>query len=349
MRTVLVPAPRSAPKAGPALPSRLPLGELLDAPGTTSLVVSASRDVNAKVVVLVLPPGAQQPSLAVKVATTDIAAQAVEREGRLLCDLARHRLPTVGATLPRFVRVVDADGRPGVACTALPGVPMSTGYHSFRHLSRPSRVRRDFALVADWLAGFQRDTESTSSTVSSLELNLAVIAQRWSDSRPDALRSLLDPTLGRMRGCPLPRTAVHGDLWFGNLLVSDGALTGVVDWEHGSLQGDPLRDIARFALSYSLYLDRHTAPGHHVRGHRPLLCGSWGAGIAYAIDGQGWYPDVVARFVSSALARLSASTVSVRDVLLAGLADVAATADHPDFAEQHLDLLLRLAERTPRS
>jgi hypothetical protein len=31
-----------------------------------------------------------------------------------------------------------------------------------------------------------------------------------------------------------------------------------------------------------------------------------------------------------------------RDALLAGLAEVAATADHPDFAARHRDLVLQL-------
>jgi hypothetical protein len=50
----------------------------------------------------------------------------------------------------------------------------------------------------------------------------------------------------------------------------------------------------------------------------------------------------VRAFVTTALARLGAPGTLWRDVLLAGLAEVAVTADHPDFAARHRDLLLRL-------
>jgi hypothetical protein len=50
----------------------------------------------------------------------------------------------------------------------------------------------------------------------------------------------------------------------------------------------------------------------------------------------------VSEFVTAALHRLGAPAVLWRDVLLAGIADVAATADHPDFAARHRDLLLRM-------
>lgn len=342
------PAPLRGPQ--PVRATRMPLADLVSAPGTRTVVISASRDINAKVVVLVLPPGADQPALAVKAPTTDVAARAVEREGRLLCDLARLRLRTVGRTLPRFVRVLDAGGRPAVACTALPGVPMSTTYHSWRHTARPARVQRDFAVVGSWLAGFQSDTADRPGPIALLGADLAAIEARWpGDLRVDELRSRLADSRRRLADISLPRSAVHGDLWCGNLLVHDGALTGVVDWEHGALTGEPLRDVARFALSYSLYLDRHTVSGRRVAGHRRLVAGRWGAGIGYAIDGTGWYPTLVREFVGSALDRLGAPRRITRDVLLGGLAEVAATADHPDFAEHHLELLLTLARsgRTP--
>ena len=57
---------------------------------------------------------------------------------------------------------------------------------------------------------------------------------------------------------------------------------------------------------------------------------------------RGWFGAFVRGFVGSALARLGAGPELCRDVLLAGLAEVAATADHPDFAARHRDLLLRL-------
>ena len=45
----------------------------------------------------------------------------------------------------------------------------------------------------------------------------------------------------RLHGATTPRTAVHGDFWFGNVLVRGGELSGVVDWEAGSLSGEPAK------------------------------------------------------------------------------------------------------------
>lgn len=42
--------------------------------------------------------------------------------------------------------------------------------------------------------------------------------------------------------CRRPRL-VHGDLWYGNLLMRDGRLTGVLDWEYAAL-ADPMVDYA---------------------------------------------------------------------------------------------------------
>ncbi|MGH3168214.1 MAG: phosphotransferase family protein, partial [Trebonia sp.] len=151
----------------------------------------------------------------------------------------------------------------------------------------------------------------------------------------------------RLAGHRTPRCIVHGDFWVGNLLADKGRVLGVIDWEQASLNGSPVRDLAKFATSYSLYLDRHARPGHRVPGHRGLVAGRWGAGVEYAIDGAGWYPDLVRSFVVSGLERLGASPSCWRDVLLADVAASAANADHDDFARNHLLLFRRLTGRRP--
>jgi hypothetical protein len=149
----------------------------------------------------------------------------------------------------------------------------------------------------------------------------------------------------RLRSTATPRTAVHGDFWFGNVLMAGKQISGVIDWEGGVASGEPVRDLVRFALSYALYLDRHTRPGHRVAGHRGLRAGEWGAGITWSFEGEGWFPDLVRGFIRSGLERLGADPGCWREALLAGLAEVAATADHLDFARMHWDLFDRLAQR----
>lgn len=324
-------------------PSAGDLRALLNAPGSQTVLLDASRDPNSCVTVLVMAPGAQQPHLAVKVATTLAAARVIEREADFLVRLGRLTLPQAGPALPRHAGVFDADGLLAVATSVVPGMPMRAGYHAFRHLGDPASVRADFTAAANWLAALHADSLAGSASIALLDGVAGQISARWpGDGCAAALAGQLGPIAARLASASTPRTIVHGDFWAGNLLLTGETVTGVVDWAAGELSGEPLRDVARFALSYSLYLDRHTRPGHPVAGHPGLRADGWGAGIRYAIAGQGWFGDLVRTFVTTALARLGAPATLWRDVLLAGLAEVAVTADHPDFAVRHRDLLLRL-------
>jgi hypothetical protein len=144
-----------------------------------------------------------------------------------------------------------------------------------------------------------------------------------------------------------PGTVVHGDFWCGNILVEGDRVTGVVDWEAGDIDDEPLRDLARFPLAYALYLDRHTATGRRVAGHPGMRAGSPGAGVLRAFDSSTWFGALVRDFVSEGLQRLGAPPGMWRHVLMAGIAEIAATADHPVFARLHLDLLRTLLQEVP--
>lgn len=311
---------------------RSPLRDLLEAPGTRVVLLDRSRDPNAAVTVLVTSQDATEPQLAVKIATTPVAAEVIEREARLLVELSRRKLRRVKRTVPRHAGVYDADGMLAVAASVVPGVPMITEYHAYRRSARPAAVRQDLAAAAAWLAALHADTAEDRAPA-------ALVTRDLEDVE---LGAVLRPIAGRLATTTTPRTVVHGDFWAGNVLVTSGAVTGVVDWATAELSGEPLRDVARFALSYALYLDRHTRTGRRVAGHPGLRADAWGAGIAYVLAGQGWFPDLVRGFVTDALHRLGAPGELWRDVLLAGLAEVAVTADHPEFAARHRDLLLRL-------
>jgi hypothetical protein len=324
------------------------LRALLSTPGSRTVLLDASRDPNASVTVLVTAPGAEEPHLAVKVPTTRAAAAVVKREAEILAQLRRRTLRRVGPTLPRPAGVFDADGLLAVATSVVPGVPMQAGYHAFRHLSHPASVRADFMAAGNWLAALHADSLAEPAPIALLDGVAERIAARWpGDAQAAALADQLGPVAARLASAAVPRTVVHGDFWAGNLLVTGDTVTGVVDWASGELSGEPLRDVARFALSYSLYLDRHTRPGRPVAGHPGLRADVWGAGIRYAITGPGWFGDLVRSFVASALGRLGAPAELWRDALLAGLAEVAATTDHPDFAARHRDLLVRLVSEVP--
>jgi hypothetical protein len=308
-----------------------------------TVVLALSKDPNAKLTLLLIPRGSRRPTLAIKVPTTREALASIEAERAVLSGLHARSASSILDSIPRIEELRQLMGRPSLVTTALPGSPMTTRYHAWRHTATPSKVRADFLSVETWLAKFQSATAGARASLDMDAGGTQELIRRFSD---DPERDLVMARLGaihaRLARTSTPRTAVHGDFWFGNILLVDQQVSGVVDWEAGSAAGEPVRDLVRFVLTYALYLDRHTRAGHRVAGHSGLRAGDWGSGIVWAIDGVGWFPDLAREFVRSGLTRLGANPNSWREALLAGLADVAASADHLDFARRHWRLLARL-------
>lgn len=333
------PALQLAPPVGSAPPS---LAEFVDATGLASVVVGVSKDPNAKATVLLVSRTTGRAVLAVKVPTTAAAAAVVEVERRALEALPRQLPHDLLGSVPRPVQMVDASGLAALVTTAVPGVPMSRDY-----LGRPAAARAravgHFAAAGRWLERLQTATAGAPEPV---DLDAGVVAALWArfEDDPGVGNDVaqLAEVHARLRKHAVPRTVVHGDLWFGNLLLDRGRIVGVVDWEASSACGEPLRDVARFVIMYALYLDARTRPGRRVRAVDGLRAGEWGAGLEFAVDGSGWFPELFRRFVRAALDRLGAPQALWRDVILAGMAEVAARTDDPAFACAHLRLLRRL-------
>lgn len=319
---------------------------LLDSDSSGVLIV-ASRDPDAKFTYLRLGGATRQASrdaagLAVKLPTTRPAGEVVDKEGRMLVELRRRPLGQLQQTIPRYVGSRQFGGNPVLVATALRGHPMSVDYHQWLHTARRDRVAHDFEVAADWLARFQSATMVAGTSRPWPDQVAEALQGRWDGHRLlDQALTRIDPerALGDQ---DVLRTAVHGDFWFGNLLLDGGRLVGVVDWESGETTGSPLRDLARFVLSYSLYLDRHTREGRPVLGHRGLRRCGVAPGVAHALLGHGWYPRLVRDFLADGLRRLGLPTWLWYDVALTGLAEVAALANDRRFGEDHLVLLAGL-------
>jgi hypothetical protein len=223
---------------------------------------------------------------------------------------------------------------------------MSTCYLRRRHSSSRREVDRDFTAVARWIADLQGGTAGVPAPIDMGPDVATRLRRRFAgDPRLEGDLALLAEIHAGLRRDTVPRTVVHGDFWFGNVLLQGGRVSGVVDWEAGAMSGEPVRDLARFALMYALYLDCRTRRGRRVAGHPGLVAGTWGAGIEYALCGSGWFPELFRRFLGDGLRRLGASAASWRDVALAGIAEVAALTDDDKFAGLHLNLFRRLASR----
>lgn len=307
-----------------------------------------SRDPDAKRTFVVTPPAGtfadgRARRVAIKIPVTQTAAKAIGRETRMLIALGETDLGGLEHTIPAYVETLDSDGLPALVTTALRGVPMSVGYHRWLHTARRRQVALDFALAGGWLRHFQQATAGERARITWAAEVSAAVRDRWAGNpRLEAALVRLSSADRQLKAHRVARTMVHGDYWFGNLLVDDGRITGVIDWESGARAGCPLQDLIRFALSYCLYLDRHTRPGRPVLGHRGLRQGAFGNGIRYGLLAEGWLPDLVRMYLRLGVDALGLPSASWYGAALAGLGEVAATANDDEFAEQHLRLLAEL-------
>jgi aminoglycoside phosphotransferase len=320
------------------------LPELVADASRTAIVSGVSKDPNGKVTLLLVPRGERNASVVAKVATTPASERALEAEARVLAGLDRMRLGPLAGSVPEVLGWSRYGDRRALLLTGLRGTTMLSRYHGWRHTSSLHKVAADFAAVARWLEGFQSATSGGLRALLDGELRGRLAARFDGDHLvEDALRSL-DAIERPLEAIRVRESAVHGDLWMGNLLVADGAVSGVVDWEAGDLRGAPVRDAVRFVLTYALYLDRHTGAGAKVAGHPGLVAGRWGAGIRHAMSRGAWFGEIAERFLRASLRRAAVDPDLWKTAMLGGLADVAATADEPGFARSHLDLFVELTQ-----
>lgn len=310
------------------------------------VLLDHSHDPDASFVLLLFPPGSSLPELAVKVPTGPGSVPGILREAEQLRAMAALPLGEARPAVPELVGLLRHGGLPALATTALPGVPMLVAYHRPGHHSRPGPVHADFTMAADWLATLQSNTAGATAPLDIAPDAAGVLDLRTGCERAaEELRALRR----RLRQYAAPPAAVHGDFWPGNILVRDGRVSGVVDWEHARTSGSPLCDPARFVVGYCEYLDRRTRPGHRVPGHPGLVAGEPGAALAYALEGTGWYPRLVRGFLSAALRRLGLPPACGRDAVLAEVAAVAAEATDPEFAQAQVRAFIRLTSRKDAS
>jgi hypothetical protein len=334
---------------------RQTLQSLLATPGTRTVTVAAVAKPDAKMNILLVPQGRRTPELAVKIPTTAAASDTVEREARVLVELRRMELGPIRATIPRFVRACEHEGRSVLVASALPGVPLARAYSAWPHTARRDSVAGDFAAADDWLARFQDATMTAPAPVALLTgaaERIRALGVRGPHRDPALTKDVaarVEHTRDLLSEHSAARTAVHGDFWFGNLLVDSpgtGQVTGVVDWEDACISGEPLRDLGRFAVSYSAHLDRTTTTGRRVAGHRQLRADHAGAGVSYALTGDGWYSRLVRAFLMAGLARLGLPESLWYAVGWAALAEVATAEDDADVAWQQVRHLARLPHPT---
>jgi hypothetical protein len=117
----------------------------------------------------------------------------------------------------------------------------------------PETGRGSRAAALEWLRRFQQASSSRVESWNQENEEEAVLAAHdaWrlagtgkEDVIAERVRALLVP----MRGMTLPRCAVHGDFWRGNVAARDGSVR-VYDWEWAAADGMPLFDLWTYELA----------------------------------------------------------------------------------------------------
>ncbi|HUH12247.1 MAG TPA: hypothetical protein VMK65_04025 [Longimicrobiales bacterium] len=195
--------------------------EALDAAGIRPLVPGRSiilRDYDdagrGRLLVFPFRPGASEPAAVVKLRDPHASGAPLRREHDAL-QRVRTR-PEMRASVPEPLFYGATESAEILVLSAVPG---TSAYVDMQTSLRPARmVATHFQAAAGWLAGFHR---------------------AFADGDGD------------LAGAP-----AHGDYWARNLLLRPrpGGDTGVavVDWEHFSETGDPLRDLFHFPVTYGL-------------------------------------------------------------------------------------------------
>lgn len=332
-------------------------------PVTSAMVIGIDYDRAAKVTLLMF--GADgKPRLVAKLARRAESERALMAEYNALLQLWSLGHSTVTAELPRPLMLEDVAGRRVLLSTAVRGTPLTVGYYTPGHVRRPNLVAKDFALAGTWLYRFQRATRSGTATIGPAAFDEWIRPTMaryraevgWASWESSLFTDRLPALCSALSGASVPVVAVHGDYAPGNVLVSNGRVSGVIDWELGRGAGLPFSDLFKFATSYSSYLDRASPSACGPPAGHPgwaLALDRWGAipgwtngtGILYALFGSGWFPDRVRSFLDLHLRRLAIPPVATRLFLPVFLAEQALALEDPAYRGGYRALLRLLYER----
>jgi hypothetical protein len=183
-----------------------------------------------------------EPVAAVKVMTERDQAPRLRRETEMIEALRRRVAgsPAVAAALP--LPPLNAGDVDGEYVVVEPVDPLATHTGS-----------GDRETAMRWLRAFQAEAGGPESRWGADDLvdTEDAVSWAWARARPGSQVTMLQKvrTLSeRLEGTPLPRCAVHGDFWRGNLAQAAGVMR-VFDWEYAELSGRPFFDLWSYELA----------------------------------------------------------------------------------------------------
>jgi aminoglycoside phosphotransferase/SAM-dependent methyltransferase len=248
------------------------------------------------------------------------------------------------AKMPRYGGSSEALRREAANLEALPPsglirdtVPRSLGLHVIgdaevlvqtgvrgRHLIAetgarrlgPRMLRSQFDLMFAWSRELQEATGRwvalDDDLIGSTLVPLAEAGVSALDGDESVAR-LLDQAIDRaraLRGTPIRLAVAHGDFWAGNVLVEDGRISGVVDWERAGFDELPIWDPVKAVMDAAYHLDRYRSPRRRGPASLPTWgdLGPWrdiadprrGIGFREVVAGGSWLSNVAREALTEA-------------------------------------------------
>jgi aminoglycoside phosphotransferase len=220
-----------------------------DVDDDTSCVLLTPRFRTSRhIVALLIPSGAVEPTLVVKIPRLPQDFGGIAREARVLAVL-QERSPDVARSVPHVIAHTGGE-QPVLVETALVG-PLLT-----RSVLRASPSRYIDEVVR-WLISLPRAAEGHLSFERLIVEPLSLFAESFPEAASE--RDLVGRTLEivePLRAARFPHVIEHGDLSHPNLILLPNHRVGVVDWELAEERGLPLHDLSFFLAFATLALRR---------------------------------------------------------------------------------------------
>ena len=328
-------------------------------PITGGIVVGMDRADSANVVLLLFDAAGRAAAVA-KVSRQRAGDGALANEYTTLRELWELGTESVCRFAPEPVALRRIGGSLVLVEKTVLGRSMLTRYYRPHHTASPDRVATDVGAVASWIDRFQAETRSGWVEIDRrfIQTEIDPLLHRfrrelgWTVVENEIFSAVKERAL-ELTGLQVPLVAVHGDCWMGNFLLSGERVTGVIDWECSQLRGLPFADIYKLPTSYGFYLDRPypgaqgRVPGHPGRALAEVRWrgyGDWAnlPGFGYTYFGEGWFPELVHRFVSDRLSALGLPAAVNAVFFPLFLAQQAMTLDVEDFRSGYRTLLTAL-------
>ena len=222
------------------------------APDARPILLGGGEGPWSRVVLLPFDRHADRPSGVIKVARDRAYEDSINAEQAALASLRAAVPPSIRASLPEPLGLVQVLGQPGSAETYRPGA--SIAVRSTRRTARQATRKADLGRAAGWLHELHAATATGPMSLGPTGFDIGALSDRYarifgSDEAEDRLFRRLRASITNDDHHLVPQVMRHRDFGPWNVLVETDGQLSVIDWEMAG-PGPPLVDLCYFAAHW---------------------------------------------------------------------------------------------------